>query len=277
MARCLKRLERAGEGFRGRVMDSFRNGRTSFMFHSSEEACLAAIEMQRRVADIPSVAGIKLSLRIALLAAETEEKAVNNIGKLLELSLPNQILCSRQILLEVATNVGLRVRDLHRQLSLEDDEEPTQIMELIWHEVEEELPSTLTSTALLAQEFMTNKVEMPVSGNPVVFAQVRLRVQYGDKNLVLDEKMPFITVGREYHNDIVLDDSRISRLHARIERKSGRYYLVDMSTNGTFVMHNNNPEVFLLKDSMPLHDTGVVCFGVSTRDQAVEKLIFEHI
>ena len=72
VTRCLKKIERAGEGFRGRVLDSSPNGRIGFIFPSSEEACLAAIEMQRRSADVPSVAGVKLSIRLALLSAPTE-------------------------------------------------------------------------------------------------------------------------------------------------------------------------------------------------------------
>jgi hypothetical protein len=273
LVRCLKRLERTGEGFRGRVLDSFNHGRISFVFPSSEEACLSTIEMQRRMADTPSVAGIKLNIRLALLSAASEEKATQGVGKLLELSLPNQILCDRQTLLEVAASVGLKVRDLHQQLNL-DDGKPAQIMELIWHESDEDLPATLTSTTLLAQEFPSSEGDVPVQTPGV---QIRLRVHHGDKKIILDEKTPFITLGREYHNDIVINDSRISRQHARIERKGAHYCLVDMSTNGTFVTHTNAPEVFLRKDSLPLHETGIMCLGVSSRDQSAEPLKFEYI
>jgi hypothetical protein len=275
IVRCLKRLERAGEGFRGRLLDSSKNGCVNFIFQSSEEACLASIEMQRRAADIPSVAGVKLNIRIALLAAANEEKAALDVGKLLELSLPNQILCDRQTLLEVAANVGLKARDLHQELSLGDDETPTQVMELLWHESEEEdMPATLTSTMLLEQESTTSEVGIPVS---IPGGQVRLRVRYGDKDIVLDEKTPFITLGREHHNDIVVDDLRASRQHARIERRGGRYCLVDMSTNGTFVTHVGDPEVFLRKDSLPLRGTGILCFGASARDPDAKKLKFEFL
>jgi hypothetical protein len=278
IARCLKRLERSSEGFRGRILGAPQNGRVSFVFPSSEEACLAAIEMQRRAVDIPSVAGIKISIRIALLSATSEEKATYNIGKLLEFSLPNQILCDRKTLLEVAANVGLKVRDLHQQLDFADGAAPAQIMELVWHEGEEDLPATLTSTALLAQEFMSSGdgggIQTNVSG---IHVQTRLRVCHGDKKIILDEKTPFITLGREYHNDIVVNDSRVSRQHARIERKAGHYCLVDLSTNGTFVTHTNTPEIFLRKDSLPLREAGIMCLGASSHDQKAEKLRFEYI
>ena len=274
VTRCLKKIERAGEGFRGRVLDSSPNGRIGFIFPSSEEACLAAIEMQRRSADVPSGAGVKLSIRLALLSAPTEEQAAQGVGKLLELSLPNQILCDRKTLLEVAANVGLKIRDLHQQLNLGNDKEAAQIMELVWHENDEDLPVTLTSTMLLSQEFASGENVAPVS---ISGAQTRLVVHYGDKKIILDERTPFITLGREHHNDFVIDDSRVSRQHARIERRGGHYCLVDMSTNGTFLKHTNAPEVFLRKDGLPLHETGVVSLGASTRDQDAKRLEFEYI
>jgi FHA domain-containing protein len=45
-----------------------------------------------------------------------------------------------------------------------------------------------------------------------------------------------VTIGRSPDCDIVLDFSYISRVHARVEVRDGRYVLIDSgSTNGTFV------------------------------------------
>jgi Nif-specific regulatory protein len=46
---------------------------------------------------------------------------------------------------------------------------------------------------------------------------------------------PRITVGRSPDNDIVLDDPRVSRLHAVIEKRGSGYFLDDQSTNGTIL------------------------------------------
>lgn len=44
------------------------------------------------------------------------------------------------------------------------------------------------------------------------------------------------TIGRWTDNDIVLPDRRVSRTHARIERRGNEFVLIDLnSTNGTFV------------------------------------------
>lgn len=52
-----------------------------------------------------------------------------------------------------------------------------------------------------------------------------------------------ITVGREADNDLIINDPRISRHHARIYRRSGRWVVQDLgSTSGTYVSYTGDPE-----------------------------------
>lgn len=45
-----------------------------------------------------------------------------------------------------------------------------------------------------------------------------------------------IYIGRDIHNDVVINDAEVSRKHARMEMQAGGYVLEDLgSTNGTFV------------------------------------------
>ncbi len=49
-------------------------------------------------------------------------------------------------------------------------------------------------------------------------------------------EQPIIHIGRRPDNDLVLDDPRVSRLHAQLRANRGRYMLFDLdSTGGTFV------------------------------------------
>lgn len=55
-----------------------------------------------------------------------------------------------------------------------------------------------------------------------------------------------ITIGRDPDNDLVLDDRRVSRRHAEIRLRLGRYTLYDLqSTNGTFVNGRRVAEIAL--------------------------------
>ncbi|MDR1350256.1 MAG: FHA domain-containing protein [Zoogloeaceae bacterium] len=286
LERCLNRVKNTGEGFRGRLSGTAKNGQVSFVFDSPAEACLAAIEMQRRTAELMPTSGIRLGLRLAVLSAENEAEANQQVDKLLEMSLPYQILCSRQVLMEVAVSVGLKVTDQKQKLKLAENSEPIRVMQLLWHEnddslngetrvSDDDLPATLTSTSLLAQAAMTDGSATIPPTPPV--RPIRLLVRYGDHSLILDEKTPNLTIGREHHNDIAINDNRASRQHARLERRDGYYWLADLSTNGTFIAFAGEPEVFLRKDSLALRGKGALSFGISTRDPEAEPLDFEHI
>lgn len=53
---------------------------------------------------------------------------------------------------------------------------------------------------------------------------------------VFELNQAVVTIGRDYSNEIVINDVEISRKHARLTATSGGYILEDMgSTNGTFV------------------------------------------
>ena len=278
--RCLKRVERVVDGFRGRLVRS-GSGQITAAFPTPEEASLAAIEMQRRVADLPPASGVKLNIRLGVHEAGSEEQASLIAAQLLELALPDQILCSREIIVDVAHSIGVRVRDLH-QLELSGGE-AFQVMELIWHELDDEdMPSTLTSTSLLALEDLERGVSAAQGlasqdFHPVLNGQPKLCIRYQGKAHLLDEKTPFLTLGRDHNNDLVIEDTRASRQHARIERRDGRYYLVDLSTNGTFITFAGEPEVFLRRESLPLRGAGLLCFGASGRDPQTEKAEFEQL
>jgi pSer/pThr/pTyr-binding forkhead associated (FHA) protein len=51
---------------------------------------------------------------------------------------------------------------------------------------------------------------------------------------------PVVTIGRALDNDVVIDDPRVSRHHAQLRLRQGRYVLYDTgSSGGTLV--NNQP------------------------------------
>ncbi|NLW51929.1 MAG: FHA domain-containing protein [Tissierellia bacterium] len=59
------------------------------------------------------------------------------------------------------------------------------------------------------------------------------------KTFILDD---FNAIGRDYENDLIIDDTMVSRRHAIIVRKNDGFYIEDMqSSNGTFV---NEQQIF---------------------------------
>jgi class 3 adenylate cyclase len=98
----------------------------------------------------------------------------------------------------------------------------------------------------------------------------RLRLSVLDREVVVDEQRPQVTIGRADDNDIVIRGNLISRLHARIEFGRNRFTLTDQSTNGTFVQVGGEEEAFVRRDSMPIKGEGLIGLGrVPERDSAL--------
>jgi hypothetical protein len=63
--RCLKRMNRSIDGYKGKTIQIVGDELLA-SFENAEEACQAAIDMQQRIADLPPVSGLKLTIRIGL-------------------------------------------------------------------------------------------------------------------------------------------------------------------------------------------------------------------
>jgi len=72
---------------------------------------------------------------------------------------------------------------------------------------------------------------------PDSLSQDRIQVMMKDKTtLSVSFKSGGMTIGRDDDNDIVIDDTQASRVHARIEFDGSNYQVVDLdSTNGTYL------------------------------------------
>ncbi len=88
-----------------------------------------------------------------------------------------------------------------------------------------------------------------------------LEVRYADETITIDEGRPSATIGRQLHNDIVVQDSRVSRSHARLEYRRGRFVLIDQSTNGTFVVMQGKKKAHVKNDEVALIGDGIIGLG----------------
>lgn len=81
------------------------------------------------------------------------------------------------------------------------------------------------------------------------------------KEIVLHSGHPVITFGREGSNDIAIDSDMASRRHGRLEFREGSIYIVDDSTNGTFVVPFTGAKFTLHKSEQILPPRGHFCLG----------------
>src|SRR6188768_3370887 len=72
----------------------------------------------------------------------------------------------------------------------------------------------------------------------------------GGEERRLDFDKPEITIGRVQGNDVILPKGNVSKRHARIVLKDGKFIIVDLkSTNGTYVNGRKITSPLVVKDS----------------------------
>ena len=80
----------------------------------------------------------------------------------------------------------------------------------------------------------TQLIPAQVVAAPTVRSRLLLSTATGTHVIPLDSTL--LSIGRGLNNDIILEDSRVSRNHAQLRYRSRRFWLTDLdSTNGTFV------------------------------------------
>jgi len=89
----------------------------------------------------------------------------------------------------------------------------------------------------------------------------RLVVSFRDTTVEVTDLKKHINMGRADDNDLVVKGNLISRIHARIEKRRGRFMLIDQSTNGTFLQTDTGEETFVRRDSTELLGEGIIGLG----------------
>ncbi len=55
-------------------------------------------------------------------------------------------------------------------------------------------------------------------------------ILYGTRTVLLGD--PIVSLGRSFENNVVIDDSRVSRRHAQLRQRAGRYVIYDLGSSG---------------------------------------------
>jgi pSer/pThr/pTyr-binding forkhead associated (FHA) protein len=86
-------------------------------------------------------------------------------------------------------------------------------------------------------------------------------LSFRDKTIEVTDKRKSVIMGRAEDNDLVIKGNLISRIHAKVEMRRGKFVLVDQSTNGTFVQNLQGEETFIRRDSTEIHGEGTIGLG----------------
>lgn len=266
--RCLKRMKRSIDGYKGKTIQVVGDELLA-AFDTAEDACQAAIDMQQRIADLPPVSGLKLTIRIGLHSGQVSDDGtklsgspITTAARIAGIARRDQILCS-SLLVNELPQPGIIAADPMPDLgTVPEDGSALQLFQIQW-------PSHHQGGGL----------SNPLStfGSHSVLPINRLCVRYRGKAFLLDDKTPVLTIGRDLTNKLVIDDRKASRQHARVERRGDGFYLVDTSTNGCFVTLSGRQEVMVRRHEIQLESRGQIGFGNSGNDPLADSAEFEHL
>ncbi len=244
--RCLNRMTRATEQSHGRVIKTIGD-EVMAVFDSVEAGLDAACSMQQRVDDLPPVRGIKLAIRIGFHYGPAIEEAkdvfgdtVNTAARMTGLAKAGQIITTAETVAAMPALLRQTTREIDA-LAVKGKAGEVRVCEVIWQESDD-----LTMKA-------ASTVPAP--------AAVRLTVRHDGVQTVLDADCGVFSLGRDAASDLIINDRRASRTHARIERRRDKFFLVDQSTNGTYVTFDGEAEFTLKREEVILRNQGRISFG----------------
>ena len=204
-----------------------------------------------------------LKLQVAMAHGEVVElggdcfgDAVNVAARLLDRAGDNETLCTEQVLEGLAPEDRGRFRSLSR-LQLRGRQEPVQVHRLEARRFGETVATLFEGTVPTVEP----------DGIRLIWLDVDRRFAGPELPAVL---------GRSPQATYCIDDTRVSRSHARVEWHGGTFQVSDLSYNGTYVRFAGRDDVVALRrGSCTLHGSGVICLGAAPTDPTAPTVHFE--
>jgi len=265
-------LARIVENHAGHVVKTLGDGLMA-MFPAAPEAVQAADDMHESMERIggpgarPAVnLPQPLKLQVALACGEVVQMsgdvfgdAVNVAARLLDHAGDNETLVTATVLAGLDEEQRGRFRSLDR-MQLRGRVEPVHV-----HLLE-------------ARRYGFDPAATAFGEFAPVAEPEGIRLVWLDVNRVYSGASLPIVLGRSPQATYCIDDTRVSRLHARVDWHGGTFQLTDLSYNGTFVRFDHDPEVITLRrGTCTLHGSGMIGLGTPPVDDQSPCVRFEVI
>ena len=203
-----------------------------------------------------------LRLQVALARGEVVEMAgdcygdaVNVAARLLDHAGDNETLITAEVLQGLTLDQRSRFRSLDR-LVLRGRVEPVQVHVMGGRRGVDLAPTQFGDVSAVTEP----------DG---------LRLVWLDLNRVFASQQMPVVLGRSPQATFCVDDSRVSRSHARVDWHSGSFQLTDLSYNGTYVRFADGEIVSLRRGSCTLHGNGTIGLGGSPSDPGSASVKFD--
>lgn len=252
---CIETMSQNVSDWRGQVVKTIGD-EVMASFDDAASACEAAKAMQVAIEALSQSGPHPLAIRIGFHFGSVLEgnmdflgDTVNTSARVTALARRGQILTTANTLECLTPAQRAAARDLD-VLDVRGKHEPVRIFEIPWQEDSE-------STMVAARR-----------GSVPTATRICLTLQVAERTLEFVHGATPIWMGRDPSCEIIVHERMASRRHARIERRGERFYLVDESTNGTYVRLADGSEIHLRLEALQLRGAGQISLGAPTKDAA---------
>jgi adenylate cyclase len=248
VAHCLEIMKDATHQFNGTVIKTIGDEVMS-TFETVDDAMGAAVMMQSRVTSETKEDGIPVRIRIGCHYGPVVQEqndifgaAVHTANRMTSQAKAKQIVISGFTVEHMSPELRKQTRQID-VATVRGRLDEVALYELVWQP--EEATSMLPTIEWESKERRAS----------------RLLLNFRDSTVEVSDKRKSINLGRADDNDVVVKGNLISRIHAKIEMRRGKFVLVDQSTNGTFIQNPQGHETFVRRDTTELGSEGTIGLG----------------
>jgi adenylate cyclase len=260
VARCIAIMTEATHHHGGTLIKTIGD-EVMTIFPNATAAAEAACDMQDEITGQMVVEGRPLAIRVGfhfgptlLEDADVFGDAVNLAARMASQAKSGQTLTTGA----TVEHLDATRRKLCRQIDLAQvrgKREEIAIYEVLWQAED----ATIMRAPWATQHRAGERLVLTASGT----------------RLELGEGHPSLTIGRAEQNDLVVHQPVVSRLHARIEYRNGRFVLTDLSANGTYVVADDDGSSYVHRDSFVLLGAGTLGLGEAVSPDSLVTVRYE--
>ena len=216
-------------------------------FPDADTAYEAAVAMQEMMSSSNDGLGLRVGFHYGAVISEHGDvfgDAVNVAARVVGLAQSEQILTSRETVAQLNSALKAGTRHLYSK-EVKGKSEAVDLFEVLW-DTRFEATSMMDASAIAAA---------------IAAPQAMLQLHYNGRDYELGNGRVTLTIGRGLGNDVVVELAAVSRQHARIDCREGKFILSDQSTNGTYVRMGGGEVMALRRDQITLVGEGEIGFS----------------
>lgn len=249
VAACLDVMKDATHQHNGTVIKTIGDEVMS-TFPTVDDAMGAAVMMQTRIsADSRKKDRIPVTIRIGCHFGPVVQEqndifgaAVHTANRMTSQAKSRQIIISGETVKKMSPELQKQTRQID-VATVRGRLDEVALFELLWNP--DEATSMLPTIGWENQKRNASK----------------LILSFRNQKVEVSEKRKGANMGRAEDNDLVIKGNLISRIHAKVEMRRGKFVLIDQSTNGTFLQDVRGKETFVRRDMTELAEEGTIGLG----------------